>query len=179
MIGHEVESVERLGASLDGVVVAEIVACEKHPQADKLQVCKVSIGKEQVQIVCGAPNARAGLKAPLATVGAKLPNGIEIKKAALRGVESNGMLCSAKELGLDADASGLLELASDAPVGKSLIDYLGLAGQRDRTRPHAESRGLSSRCADSRIDVAAAFDAKLKSENDRSGRAAIEAHASM
>src|ERR1700742_1917340 len=103
MIGHEVESLQRIGASLDGVVVAEIVSCEKHPQADKLQVCNVSVGKEQLQIVCGAPNARAGLKVPLATVGAKLPNGAEIKKTALRGVESNGMLCSAKELGLDAD----------------------------------------------------------------------------
>jgi len=163
MIGHEVESLERLGASLDGVVVAEIVSCEKHPQADKLQVCKVSIGDEQLQIVCGAPNARAGLKAPLATIGAKLPNGTEIKKAALRGVESNGMLCSAKELGLDADASGLLELASDAPVGKSLIEYLGLPdnvielGLTPNRADCLSLRGIA-------IDVAAAFDAKLKFE---------------
>jgi phenylalanyl-tRNA synthetase beta chain len=163
MIGHEVESVERLGTSLDGVVVAEIVACEKHPQADKLQVCNVSIGSEQLQIVCGAPNARVGLKAPLATIGAKLPNGTQIKKAALRGVESNGMLCSAKELGLDADASGLLELASDAPVGKALIDYLGLPdnvielGLTPNRADCLSLRGLA-------IDVAAAFDAKLKFE---------------
>ena len=161
MIGHEVEGLERLGASLDGVVVAEIVSCEKHPQADKLQVCKVSTGKEQLQIVCGAPNARAGLKAPLATIGATLPNGIAIKKAALRGVESNGMLCSAKELGLDADASGLFELASDAPVGKSLIHYLGLPdnvielGLTPNRADCLSLRGLA-------IDVAAAFDAKLK-----------------
>jgi phenylalanyl-tRNA synthetase beta chain len=161
MIGHEVESLERLGASLDGVVVAEIVSCEKHPQADKLHVCKVSVGNEQLQIVCGAPNARAGLKAPLATIGSKLSNGIEIKKAALRGVESNGMLCSAKELGLDADASGLLELASDAPVGKSLVDYLGLPdnvielGLTPNRADCLSLRGLA-------IDVAAAFDTKLK-----------------
>src|ERR1700755_3660907 len=72
MIGHEVESLEKLGVSLDGVLVAEIVSCEKHPQADKLQVCKVSIGNEQLQIVCGAPNARAGLKAPLGASGAEV-----------------------------------------------------------------------------------------------------------
>ncbi len=163
MIGHEVESIERLGASLDGVVVGEIVSCEKHPQADKLQVCKVSIGSEQLQIVCGAPNARAGLKAPLATIGATLPNGIAIKKAALRGVESNGMLCSEKELGLDADASGLLELSNDAPIGKSLAEYLGLPdnvielGLTPNRADCLSMRGLS-------IDIAAAFDAKLKSD---------------
>jgi phenylalanyl-tRNA synthetase beta chain len=127
MAGLEVEAVEPLGAGLDGVVVAEIVACEAHPNADKLRVCSVSIGQsETLQIVCGAPNARVGLKAPLATIGAKLPNGIEIEKAALRGIESSGMLCSAKELGVDADASGLMELPADAPVGEPLAQYLGL-----------------------------------------------------
>ncbi|MEP6483664.1 MAG: phenylalanine--tRNA ligase subunit beta [Rudaea sp.] len=164
MIGHEVESIERLGTSLDHVVVGEIVACEKHPQADRLNVCQVSIGNEKLQIVCGAPNARVGLKAPLAMVGAKLPNGIEIKKAALRGVESNGMLCSAKELLLDADASGLLELAADAPTGKSLTDYLGLPdkvielGLTPNRADCLSLRGLA-------IDVAAAFDAKLKADS--------------
>ena len=127
MIGHEVEGTQRLGENLAGVVVGEIVACEKHPQADRLNVCKVAAGSgESLQIVCGAPNARVGLKAPLATVGTKLPNGVEIKKAALRGVESSGMLCSAKELSLDADASGLLELPADAPTSRPLADYLGL-----------------------------------------------------
>ena len=127
MAGLEVEAVEALGAGLDGVVVAEIVGCETHPNADKLRICSVSIGQSQtLQIVCGAPNARVGLKAPLAMVGAKLPNGTQIKKAALRGVESNGMLCSAKELGVDADASGLMELPADAPIGKPLAEYLGL-----------------------------------------------------
>ena len=91
----------------------------------------MSIGQgATLQIVCGAPNARAGIKAPLATIGAKLPNGIDIKKAALRGVESNGMLCSAKELGIDADASGLLELPADAPVGKPLAAISGPARRR-------------------------------------------------
>jgi len=127
MAGLEVEGVEPLGASLAGVVVGEIIGCEPHPNADKLRVCQVAAGAgAPLTIVCGAPNARLGLKAPLATIGATLPNGIEIKRAALRGVESNGMLCSAKELGIDADASGLMELPADAPVGTALASYLGL-----------------------------------------------------
>ena len=125
-IGLEVEGVETIGAALPGVLVAQIVSCEKHPEADRLQLCQVAIGEDTVQIVCGAPNARPGLKAPLATVGAELPGGLKIKPAKLRGVESFGMLCSAKELGIDADASGLLELPEDAPVGTLLADYLGL-----------------------------------------------------
>jgi len=126
MSGLEVEGVEPVGAALDDVVVGEIVGCEKHPNADKLRVCEVAAGDAKFQIVCGAPNARIGLKAPLAKIGAKLPNGTEIKQAALRGVDSHGMLCSAKELGIDADASGLMELPADAPVGESLAKYLGL-----------------------------------------------------
>ncbi len=125
-IGLEVEQVTALGAALDGVVVARIVSAEKHPEADRLQVCSVETGSGTVQIVCGAPNARAGLIAPLATVGATLPGGLSIKAAKLRGVESFGMLCSAKELGIDADASGLLELPADAPVGQPLAQYFGL-----------------------------------------------------
>ncbi|RNF86211.1 phenylalanine--tRNA ligase subunit beta [Montanilutibacter psychrotolerans] len=125
-IGLEVEDVTALGESLDGVVVAHIVSTEKHPEADRLQVCQVDTGNGLVQIVCGAPNARAGLKAPLAQVGAALPGGIEIKAAKLRGVESFGMLCSAKELGVDPDASGLLELPADAPVGAALAQFLAL-----------------------------------------------------
>lgn len=125
-IGLEVEGITPLGASLDGVVVARIVSAEKHPEADRLQVCQVDAGTgATLQIVCGAPNARPGLVAPLAMVGAKVGE-IAIKAAKLRGVESNGMLCSAKELGLDADASGLLELPADAPVGAPLADYLCL-----------------------------------------------------
>ncbi len=126
MSGLEVASVEAIGASLDGVIVARIVGCSPHPDADKLRVCRVDTGAGEVQIVCGAPNARAGLAAPLAMVGARLPNGIAIKTAKLRGIESQGMLCSAKELGIDADTSGLLELPEDAPVGKPLAAYLGL-----------------------------------------------------
>ena len=126
MSGLEVAEVAPIGDSLDDVVVARIVACTPHPDADKLRVCRVDMGTGEVQIVCGAPNARAGLVAPLATVGAKLPNGITIKTAKLRGVESQGMLCSAKELGIDADTSGLMELPGDAPVGRPLAEYLRL-----------------------------------------------------
>ena len=125
-IGLEVEDVTALGDGLDNVVVARIVEAVRHPEADRLQVCKVDAGRgELLQIVCGAPNARAGLVAPLAMVGAQIGE-LKIKPAKLRGVESNGMLCSAKELGLDNDASGLLELADDAPVGTPLVEYLGL-----------------------------------------------------
>jgi phenylalanyl-tRNA synthetase beta chain len=127
MSGLEVEEVTPLGEGLDGVVVAEIVEAARHPEADRLQVCKVDAGQgEPLQIVCGAPNARVGIRVPLAMVGATLPGGVHIKAAKLRGVESFGMLCSAKELGIDADASGLLELPPDAPVGQPLADYLGL-----------------------------------------------------
>ncbi|RUL73982.1 phenylalanine--tRNA ligase subunit beta [Dyella choica] len=125
-IGLEVEDVTALGEALDGVIVARIVSARKHPEADRLQVCEVDTGNGVVQIVCGAPNARAGLIAPLAMVGAQLPGGIAIKAAKLRGVESSGMLCSAKELGIDPDASGLLELPADAPVGMPLATYIGL-----------------------------------------------------
>lgn len=128
-IGLEVEEMEVLGDNLDGVIVARIVECAKHPEADKLQVCKVDTGSEVLQIVCGAPNARPGLVAPLATIGTTVGT-LVIKAAKLRGVDSNGMLCSAKELALDADASGLLELPDDAPVGTPLADYLGLPDAR-------------------------------------------------
>mgnify|MGYP006169963461 CR=1 FL=1 len=126
MSGLEVEELQVLGEGLDGVLVAEILSCERHPEADRLQVCQVATGAGTVQIVCGAPNARPGLKAPLAIVGATLPGGIHIQAAKLRGVDSQGMLCSAKELGIDADASGLLELPANAPVGEPIAAFLGL-----------------------------------------------------
>ncbi|MGH8121626.1 MAG: phenylalanine--tRNA ligase subunit beta, partial [Rudaea sp.] len=127
MAGLEVEGVELIGAALQGVVVAQIVHCAPHPNADKLLVCTVASGPdERVRIVCGAPNARVGLKTPLATVGALLPNGMQIKKVALRGEESSGMLCSAKELAIGTGTSGLMELPIDAPVGMPLAKYLAL-----------------------------------------------------
>jgi len=122
--GIEVEAMGPALPAFDGVVVAEILEASPHPNAEKLRVCRVSQGTQELQIVCGAPNARAGIKVPLAQVGATLPDGLHIKKAALRGVDSAGMLCSARELGLTAQTEGLLELASDAPLGRSLREWL-------------------------------------------------------
>ena len=127
MSGFEVESIEPAAPPFSGVIVAEILAAEPHPQADKLQVCRVSTGRgEPLQVVCGASNARAGLKSALATVGARLPGEVTIGAAKLRGVESQGMLTSARELGLAESSSGILELPDDAPLGKPLREYLQL-----------------------------------------------------
>ncbi|XXF81217.1 phenylalanine--tRNA ligase subunit beta [Myxococcaceae bacterium GXIMD 01537] len=125
--GLEIEGVERPGEGLRGVVVVQIKESVQHPNADKLSVTQVDIGGSALlQIVCGAKNFKVGDKVPLATAGAKLPNGLEIKQAALRGVESFGMLCSAKELGLSEESSGLLILAADAKVGAPIAEALGL-----------------------------------------------------
>jgi len=127
MAGLEVDSVEPAAAVFSGVVVGEVLAMEKHPDADKLRVCRVNVGEaEPLQIVCGAANVRVGLKIPAALCGAVLPEDFKIKKSKLRGVESFGMLCSEKELGLATDANGLMELAVDAPVGVDIRDYLSL-----------------------------------------------------
>jgi len=127
MAGLEVEAVEPAAAPLAGIVVGEIVEREQHPNADSLSVCRVNAGGDELlQIVCGAPNARAGLKAPLATLGTTMPGGMEIKKAKLRGIESFGMLCSARELGLAEDASGLMELPSDFRPGQPITAALSL-----------------------------------------------------
>lgn len=126
MSGLEVEEMQPVAASFSKVVVAKILSAEKHPDADRLQVCKVDVGlAEPLQIVCGAANARAGLIAPCALVGAELP-GISIKQAKVRGVESFGMMCSSKELGISAEATGLLELDSDAVIGQDIREYLDL-----------------------------------------------------
>ncbi|MEQ1597952.1 MAG: phenylalanine--tRNA ligase subunit beta [Methylotenera sp.] len=125
MAGLEVEDSQPAGAVFTKVVIGEIISAEKHPDADRLQVLKVNIGSESLQIVCGASNARVGLKAPCAMVGAALP-GFEIKEAKVRGVESFGMMCSAKELGLAEEASGLLELSNDAKNGQDIREFLSL-----------------------------------------------------
>jgi phenylalanyl-tRNA synthetase beta chain len=125
MAGLEVEDSQPAGAMFTHVVIGEIVEANKHPDADRLKVCKVNTGNAVLQIVCGASNARVGLKAPCALVGAALP-GIAIKEAKVRGVESFGMMCSAKELGLATEASGLLELPTDATVGQDIREYLSL-----------------------------------------------------
>jgi len=127
MAGLEGEFFEPVAAEFTGVVVAEVVSVEAHPDADKLRVCQVLCGGgEPLQVVCGAPNVRAGMKAPLATVGASMPEGLKIKKTKLRGAESHGMLCSARELGLSDEHKGLLELPADAPLGADLRAYLQL-----------------------------------------------------
>lgn len=125
--GLEVDGVAPVAAPFTDVVVAEITECAPHPDADKLQVCTLSTGSgERLQVVCGAPNARPGVRVPLAQVGAVLGGDFKIRKARLRGVESFGMACSARELGLSDDHSGLLELPTDAPLGVALSDYLEL-----------------------------------------------------
>lgn len=127
MAGLEVGSVEPAAAIFSGVVVGEVLSIQQHPDADRLRICQVDVGQEEsLQIVCGASNVRVGLKTPAALCGAVLPGDFNIKKSKLRGVESLGMLCSEKELGLAADANGLMELSSDAPVGIDIRDYLSL-----------------------------------------------------
>ena len=127
MLGHEVDSLDVEGVGIDDVVIAEVIECGKHPDADKLSVCKVSDGGEAlIDIVCGAPNVRVGLKTPLAKPGVKLPNGLKLRKAKIRGVVSNGMLCSAVEIGLGDESDGIMELPDDAPVGEPLVDFLRL-----------------------------------------------------
>ncbi len=121
--GVEVEGVQQRGADFDKVIVAQIESFEPHPNADRLSVCRVNDGSGLPrQVVCGAKNFRSGDKVPLALPGALLPGGTKIKASKLRGVESEGMLCSARELNLAEDAAGLLILPADAPVGTSLSD---------------------------------------------------------
>ena len=127
MAGLEVDSVEPAAAEFSGVVVGEVLSIQPHPNADKLRVCQVDVGGGEVlQIVCGASNVRAGLRAPTALVGALLPGDFKIKKSRLCGEISLGMLCSEKELGLAVDADGLMELPDTAPVGRDIRDYLAL-----------------------------------------------------
>ena len=127
MAGLEIGSVEPAAAQFSGVVIGEVIAVQQHPDADRLRVCQVNVGTDEaLQIVCGASNVRIGLKIPAALCGAVLPGDFKIKKSKLRGVESFGMLCSEKELGLAADAHGLMELADDAPIGVDIRDYLSL-----------------------------------------------------
>ena len=127
MAGFEVEGLARAAEPFAGVVVGEVLAAERHPQADKLSVCRVAAGGgAELTIVCGASNVRAGLKAPLARVGATLPGGVTIGRATLRGIESEGMLCSARELGLGEDPEGLLELPAELATGADLRAALAL-----------------------------------------------------
>jgi phenylalanyl-tRNA synthetase beta chain len=127
MLGHEVDNIDSEGGGLDGIVIAEVLDAQPHPGADRLRVCRVSSGKgEPIEIVCGAPNARKGMKTALALPGVTLPNGVKLRKSKIRGVVSNGMLCSAVELGLGDESDGILDLPGDAPVGTPFASYLEL-----------------------------------------------------
>ena len=127
--GNEYESVSKISEAT-GIVVGHVLECEMHPESKKLHICKVDLGDEVVQILCGAPNMRQGIKVPVAKIGAKLPNGIEIKKAKLAGMDSNGMCCSLEELGIESkymseeDKTGIHVLPEDAPVGEDAIHYM-------------------------------------------------------
>ncbi len=126
MIGQEVEKIEIKGENLDKVITAQILEKEMHPDSDHLTVCKVDTGKEVLQIICGAPNHKAGDKVALAQIGARLTPEFVIKKGKIRGLESNGMLCSEEELGIGHDTSGIIILPEDTPLGVPMKEYLGL-----------------------------------------------------
>ncbi len=158
--GIEVEAVDRAAPAFDRVVVAEVLSVEKHPQADRLNVCRVNAGTAPLTIVCGAPNVRPGMRVPAALVGASLP-GVEIRQAKVRGVESQGMLCSARELGLNEDASGLLELAADAVIGASVREWLDLDDHVFTTKP-TPNRGDCLSVLGLAREVAALSGAKLR-----------------
>ncbi|WP_299003024.1 phenylalanine--tRNA ligase subunit beta [uncultured Shewanella sp.] len=127
MAGLEVDGVDPVAGEFSGVLVGEVVECGQHPDADKLRVTKINVGADElIDIVCGAPNCRQGIKVAVAMVGAVLPGDFKIKKAKLRGQPSFGMLCSYGELGIDIESDGILELPEDAPVGQDLREYLNL-----------------------------------------------------
>ena len=125
LTGTGVEGVEKLGAAFDHVVVGHVLTCEDHPDSDHMHVVTVDVAQDEpLQIVCGAPNIAAGIKVPVACVGAHLPGDVKIKKGKLRGVASNGMCCSQRELGFGSDHAGIWVLPEDAPVGMPIADYL-------------------------------------------------------
>ena len=127
MAGLEVDGIEPVAPAFTNVVVGHVVQCEKHPDADKLNLCQVDVGQsENLQIICGAKNVAKGLKVITATVGAVLPGNFKIKKAKLRGVESYGMICSESELGMSDSSDGIAELDADAPIGVNIREYLNL-----------------------------------------------------
>jgi phenylalanyl-tRNA synthetase beta chain len=127
MLGHDVEGVEDRAAALKGFVVADVVSAEPHPNADRLRVCRVDAGNGEVQVVCGAPNARAGMKGVFGPAGVVIPKtGTQLQESTIRGVASRGMLMSAAELALGEDHSGIIELPADAPVGTSYASLIGL-----------------------------------------------------
>ena len=126
-IGLEVEGIEDRAAGFESFVVGHVVACERHPDADRLQVCTVDTGAEKIQVVCGAPNARLGMKGVFAPSGSHIPGtGMDLKETTIRGVASSGMLCSERELGLSDDHDGIIDLPEDTPTGQSYVSLMGL-----------------------------------------------------
>ena len=146
MAGLEVDGLEPVAGEFSGVVIGHVVECGQHPDADKLRVTKIDVGADELlDIVCGAPNCRQGLKVAVACVGAVLPGNFKIKKAKLRGQPSLGMLCSFSESGISDDHYGILELPSDAPVGQDIREYLNLndpAIEIDLTPNRADCLGM-------------------------------------
>ena len=124
MLGAPVEAIEPVHQNLAGIIIVEVERVEQHPNADRLTLCHVNNGTEVVEVVCGATNVQAGKKYPYAAMGTVLPGGLEIKGRKIRGIRSNGMLCSASELELGTDHDGILELDTDAPAGTPLLDAL-------------------------------------------------------
>ena len=126
MLGLEVDSVVPLYQELAPLITGRVVSCEKHPNADKLNLCHVDVGKETVQIICGAPNVRVGLSVVVALPGTTLPGNLKIKKSKVRGIESCGMICSERELGLSDEHTGIMELPDGTEQGQSFIKATGL-----------------------------------------------------
>ena len=154
-IGLEVEGVEDASAKFQGFVTARVIEAKPHPNADRLRLCMVDAGAEPVQVVCGAPNARTGMKSVFSPVGTYIPGKkITLQKGVIRGVESNGMLCSAAELELSEDHDGIIELPEDAPVGVAFAQYAGLddpvidinltPNRPDATSIHGVARDLAA-----------------------------------
>src|ERR1700678_2158994 len=154
-VGLEVESVEDPSRKYDGFVVASVIEAKPHPNADRLKVCIVDAGGGLVQVVCGAPNARTGLKSVFSPVGTYIPGKkLTLAKGVIRGVESNGMLCSAAELQLSEDHDGIIDLPDDAPVGAPYASYAGLddpvieinltPNRADATGVHGVARDLAA-----------------------------------
>lgn len=171
MSGLDVEDVQPAAAPFEGVVVGEVLKVERHPQADRLTVCQVRAGSAPVAIVCGAPNVAPGMKVPTALPGAKLP-GVEIKVAQLRGIESHGMLCSAKDLGLAAESTGLLELPADAAPGSDVRKLLDLDDWLFTTKP-TPNRGDCLSVVGVAREVAAVTGASFAQPDVKSARATI------
>jgi phenylalanyl-tRNA synthetase beta chain len=171
MSGLEVEAIEPAAPPFDNVVVGEVLRVERHAEADRLTVCQVDAGSKVLSIVCGAPNVRAGIKVPTALAGAQLA-GREIRIAHLRGVESQGMLCSARELGLADDADGLLLLPEDAAVGRSVRDLLDLDDQVLTTKP-TPNRGDCLSVLGVAREVSAVSGAPLRPPETRPARVTV------